>query len=364
MSPSPDASWTLEPGVIALVLVAGALYVRRWRAVRARDGARGAGGWRLVAFMAGLLAIVAALISPIDHLADQILAMHMVQHVILLDIVPILLLLGLTKAILRPITRRLQPIENAAGPFGHPVVAVVLYIGAMWVWHIPALYDAAAAHASVHVLEHITFLSAGLLYWWHLIGPLRSRLRASGMQPVAYMLSTKFFVGMLGIVLTFAPDALYAFYSDQPDYWGLTPGDDQAVAGLIMALEQSIIMGIALAWLFARMLTESEREEQRTERYGLREPGVRAAPGPAARRSAPDPFAAEADTPEAPVPVTPQPVPVAEAAPPEAAPAEAAPENGAPDGTPDGTPDDAPATPPRSPTRRRGRQAPKRIRRV
>lgn len=264
---SPDASWTFEPGVIVLVLLAGAIYARRWRAVRARDGARAAGGWRLVAFATGLLAILAALISPIDRLADQILAMHMVQHVILLDIAPILLLIGLTKALLRPITRRLQPIENAAGPFGHPAFAVVLYVAAMWVWHIPALYDAAAAHSAIHVLEHITFATAGLLYWWHLIGPVRSRLRASGMQPVTYMLSTKLLVGLLGIVLTFAPNAIYAFYADQPDFWGLTPQNDQAVAGLIMALEQSIIMGIALAWLFARMLTESEREELRAERY-------------------------------------------------------------------------------------------------
>ncbi|HEU4657723.1 MAG TPA: cytochrome c oxidase assembly protein [Capillimicrobium sp.] len=268
MSASPDAAWTLEPGAIALVVILGVLYVHRWRAVRVKDGPRAAAGWRLVSFLAGLLGIVAALLSPIDRLADQILTMHMVQHVILLDFVPILLILGLTKAILRPVTRRLQPVEHAAGPLGHPAVAVVLYVGAMCVWHVPVFYDAAAEHAPIHVLEHVCFASAGLLYWWHLIGPIRSRLRTSGMQPVAYMVSTKFFVGLLGIVLTFSPDPLYAFYEDQPDYWGLTPGQDQAVAGLVMALEQSIIMGIALAWLFARMLAESEREEQRAERYG------------------------------------------------------------------------------------------------
>jgi putative membrane protein len=264
---SPDASWTFEPGAIALVLVAGTLYVRRWRAVRAKDGPRAAGGWRLVSFLAGLLFVVVALVSPIDRLAEQLLTMHMVQHVILLDFVPILLILGLTKAILRPVTRRMQPVEHAAGPLGHPVTAVILYVGAMCLWHVPPLYDAAAEHAPVHVLEHLSFGTAGFLYWWHLVGPVRSRLRKSGMQPIVYMLSTKFFVGILGIVLTFSPDALYAFYADQPDYWGLTPGDDQAVAGLVMALEQSIIMGIALAWLFARMLSESEREEQRAERY-------------------------------------------------------------------------------------------------
>jgi putative membrane protein len=266
---SPNASWTFEPGAIALIVVLGTLYVRRWREVRARDGARAAGGWRMVSFLCGLAGIVVALISPVDLLAEQILAMHMVQHVILLDIVPILLILGLTRAIMRPVTRRLQPVEH--GPLGHPIVAVVVYVGSMWLWHVPALYDAAAAHSGVHVIEHVFFLSAGSLYWWHLIGPLRTRLNPGGLAPVGYMVSTKVLVGMLGIVLTFAPHAIYAFYKGQPDFWGMSPTDDQAVAGLIMALEQSIVMGIALTWLFARMLSESEKQEKRTERYGALE---------------------------------------------------------------------------------------------
>jgi putative membrane protein len=262
---SPNASWTIEPGAIALILVLGVIYVRRWREVRAQDGARAAGGWRMFSFAAGLVGILVALISPIDRLAEQILAVHMVQHVILLDFVPILLILGLTKAIMRPVTRRLQPIEH--GPLGHPAVAVALYVGSMWIWHVPVLYNTAARYSSVHVLEHICFLTAGSLYWWHLIGPLRTRLNPGGLAPVGYMVSTKILVGLLGIVLTFAPSALYSFYADQPHYWGMSPTDDQAVAGLIMALEQSIVMGIALIWLFSRMISESEKQEQRKERY-------------------------------------------------------------------------------------------------
>jgi cytochrome c oxidase assembly factor CtaG len=268
LAASPDASWSAEPGAIALILILGYVYVRRWRKVRAHDGPRAAPTWRLWIFVGGLAAIAIALLSPVDSLGHQLLAMHMVQHVILLDIVPILLILGMTKTLMRPVTRRLQPIEH--GPLGHPVVAVFLYVGSMWTWHIPALYDLAARNDAVHVLEHIFFLSAGLVYWWHLIGPLRTRLSTGGLGPVGYMVSTKIVVGILGIVLTFAPDALYAFYADQPNYWGLSATDDQAVAGLIMALEQSIVMGITLTWLFVKMINESEREEQRRERYGDR----------------------------------------------------------------------------------------------
>jgi cytochrome c oxidase assembly factor CtaG len=88
------------------------------------------------------------------------------------------------------------------------------------------------------------------------------------MGPVVYMTTTKVLVGLLGVALAFAPEAIYAFYEEQPRYWGLSAGTDQAIGGLIMATEQSIIMGIALAALFIRALAESEREEQRRERYG------------------------------------------------------------------------------------------------
>ena len=84
-----------------------------------------------------------ALISPIDRLAEQSFTFHMVQHVLLLDLVPIGLIGGLTKVLLRPLTRRLLALERALGPLMHPAVAVVLYIVAMWAWHVPAAYDAA-----------------------------------------------------------------------------------------------------------------------------------------------------------------------------------------------------------------------------
>jgi putative membrane protein len=193
--------------------------------------------------------------------------MHMLQHILLLDVAPILFVVSLTKVILRPATRRLQRLERAAGPLAHPAFAVVLYVAAMWGWHIPALYDAALEHPAIHAFEHTCFMSAGLLYWWHLLSPIRSRTLMRGMSPVLYMLTTKLLVGLLGIAITFAPDALYAFYERQPPIWGLDPGEDQAIAGAIMALEQSIVMGIALVSLFVRALAESEADEQRAERY-------------------------------------------------------------------------------------------------
>jgi len=260
LAASPDASWTFEPGALALVAVLTVLYVRRWREVDASP-------WRLLSFLGGMALVVLALVSPIDALGEQLFLMHMVQHLLLLDLAPILVLLGLTKVILRPLTRRLMGIEDAAGLLAHPIFAVALYVVVMCAWHIPAMYDAALEHPVLHVLEHLSFGIAGSLYWWHLLSPIRARRRLGGMGPVVYMLATKVLVGLLGILLAFAPDAIYAFYERQPGYWGLSPHDDQAVGGLIMALEQSIVMGVALTFLFVRALGESDRDEERAERY-------------------------------------------------------------------------------------------------
>jgi cytochrome c oxidase assembly factor CtaG len=263
-----DLSWSLEPGPIVLIVLAGGLYLWRWIGVRRAEGARSAGGWRLVSFMTGLALVAVALISPVDALADQLFVMHMVQHIILLDLSAVLLVCGLTKVIMRPITRHLTGFERAAGPLGHPVFAVVAYIAVMWIWHIPAMYDAALRDQNIHLVEHLMLATAGLLYWWHLFSPIRQRQRLGGLGPVVYMTSTKLFVGLLGIMLIFAPHALYPFYEHAQRTWGLSAHTDQQVAGAVMALEQSIVMGVALAYLFIRALTESEREQQRAERYG------------------------------------------------------------------------------------------------
>lgn len=256
-----DTSWTFEPGAVVLLLVLTVLYVRRWRATDTGPG-------RLALFATAIAVLIAALLSPIDRLAEQTFAMHMVQHVLLLDVAPILLMLSLTKVLLRPVTRRMQSIERAAGPLAHPAFAVAVYVVLMWVWHIPALYDAALEHSGVHVFEHVCFMSAGVLYWWHLLSPIRSRLSGGPFGPVVYMLATKLLVGLLGIAITFAPDPLYDFYENGPHIWGLSATDDQALAGAIMAIEQSVVMGIALAYLFVRALGESERADEREERYG------------------------------------------------------------------------------------------------
>ena len=121
---APDYSWTLNPGVLFALAGVLIVYARRWRAARIEAGPAAASGWRLASFAGGIGALFVALISPVDRLAEQLFVMHMVQHLLIVDVAAILLTLGLTKVILRPVTRRVQRIEERAGVLAHPGTAL------------------------------------------------------------------------------------------------------------------------------------------------------------------------------------------------------------------------------------------------
>ena len=244
-----------------------AVYVLRFRSAREEAGGRGAGALQAVAFAGAILALLAALASPLDGLAeDYLFSAHMLQHVLLGDIAPLLLLLALSRVIMRPATRRLQRLERALGPFAHPLTGLVLWLGVMYLWHIPALYDAALESPVVHLLEHASFFAAGLAVWWPLIQPVPMRRRMTGLQPLAYVGAAKFGLAALGLYLTWSSTVLYDYYADVPRIWGLSAQEDQNIGGAIMMVEQSLTFVLVLAALVIRMLSQSELEEQRRER--------------------------------------------------------------------------------------------------
>ena len=269
----PQIHWFADPAVLAPLALIVVIYVRRFRAVRReaaegdRAAARGATWLHALAFAGCMLALLAALVTPIDGLGeDYLFSAHMFQHVLLGDIAPLLLLLSLSRVILRPVTRRLMGIERALGPLASPITAIVIWLGTMYLWHIPALYDAAIQHPLVHALEHVSFFAAGIALWWPLVQPIPMRHGLTGLQPLAYIAGAKGGLAALGLVLAWSSTAFYPFYEDAPRIWGLTAVEDQNVAGVIMMVEQSLTLVMVLVWVFVRMLTRSEEEQLRRER--------------------------------------------------------------------------------------------------
>jgi putative membrane protein len=263
----PDVHWNLDPAPILAIAFWFSLYAWRFREARREAGSRGAGWPQALAATGALLALLAATVSPIDGLGeDYLFSMHMVQHVLLGDIAPLLILLALSRVIMRPATRRLMAVERALGPLAHPLTGIVLWFVLLYFWHVPALYDAALQHPLVHGLEHISFLTAGVAVWWPLIQPVPMRRRMTGLWPFAYIGAAKLGLGMLGLYLAWSGTVAYSYYQHVPRIWGLTAVQDQNLGGALMMVEQSIVLVLVLVILFVRMLAQSEEDERRRER--------------------------------------------------------------------------------------------------
>ena len=265
----PRIHWLADPLVLVPIAVLVVIYVRRFAAVRREEGpgARGAGALRAIAFGGGIVALLLAVASPLDGLGeDYLFSAHMLQHVLLGDIAPVLLLLSLSRVLLRPLTRRLMSIERALGPFASPITGLVLWLVLMYLWHVPALWEAAIRHPLVHLLEHASFFTAGIAVWWPLIQPIPMRRRLTGLWTLTYIGAAKFGLAALGLYLTWSGSVLYDYYEGVPRIWGLDALEDQNAGGAIMMVEQSITFVIALVVLFVAMLRKSEADELRRER--------------------------------------------------------------------------------------------------
>ena len=167
---------------------------------------------------------------------------------------------------MRPATRRLTNVERRLGAFASPVTFIAVWFLLLYLWHIPALYDAALRNGAIHAFEHACFFAAGIAVWWPLIQPVPMRRRLTGLSTFAYIAGAKIGLAALGLFLTWSTVLAYGYYAHVPQVWGLTHIQDQNVGGAIMMIEQSLVLVTVFAVLFIRMLGQSEEEERRRER--------------------------------------------------------------------------------------------------
>jgi putative membrane protein len=258
-------SWSLDPVAILALLGASVVYARMYRLAASRSSAVGAGHW--VPYAAGILVLAVALLSPLDAIGDHwLLSAHMAQHVLLSDIAPALIVLGLRSPVLplglaRPALRAVAP----GGRWGRvlavvtsPWMAIPLWAAATWVWAIPAVFDFAAQHGVVHAFEHATLFYTGLALWWLIIDPLpRARLRPGG-ERLALLGFTRIASAAVCVPLTWMTVARYPLYASAPRSFGISALADQQLAGAGMCFIEFLVFGIAFAAVFISMLARDE----------------------------------------------------------------------------------------------------------
>jgi cytochrome c oxidase assembly factor CtaG len=233
------------------------LFGKRSRTLR-RQG-RPVRRWRAVAFIAGASTVALVQLPPLDTLADQVLAVHMGQHIILGDIASLLLVFGLTGPVIQPLLhlRLTRPLRTLA----NPIVALSLWTVDLYVWHLPLLYQLAIRHDLVHSLEHACFVWFGALLWLGLIGPLPKPSWFSTAGRLAYVAVVRLVGSILGMVLIWIQTVVYPVYRTPDAARGLNPLSDQNVAGGAMMVEQMILTILLLGWLFYRFVIQEEQRQ-------------------------------------------------------------------------------------------------------
>ena len=259
-------SFALSPWIVAALLLTALVYVRGWRTLRLQMPERFTTA-RLGAFLGGLAALFVAIASPLDAFAGLLLSVHMIQHLLLTMVAAPLLLLGYPQI---PLLRGLPATvaRGALGPFlaapelrslgrtlSHPLVGLIAFVAATWLWHVPALYELALRSSAWHVFEHGCFLVTALLFWWPVVAPWPSVAVWPRWAMLPYLLAADIANTALSALFAFSENVVYPTYAAVPRLAGGSALEDQSVAGALMWVLGAAAYLMPAAAIAIRLLT-------------------------------------------------------------------------------------------------------------
>jgi cytochrome c oxidase assembly factor CtaG len=259
-----DVSWSWEPAIVVPLVLLILLYL----CGAFRRGAFAVLRWRHAGFLSGWISLAVALTSPIHELGEQLFSAHMLQHEIMILIAaPLISAAHPGATLLWAIAPRqrvrvagwVHRIEHSSpvSVLSAPLAAWLLEAAALWLWHLPVLYQATLRSDWVHAAQHLSFMLSAVLFWSALYGVGRSALGYGA--ATFYTFGTAAHCSALGALLTFSNVIWYPAYRSTTTAWGLTPLEDQQLGGVIMWVPSGVVFTVVAVWLFARWIQESEK---------------------------------------------------------------------------------------------------------
>jgi len=260
-------SWNFDPVLLLALALAVALYIRGFARI-ARVGKRrrypqDVRWGRAAAYFAGILTLIGTLVSPLDPLTAAVLYAHMTQYMLLTVLASVLLVVaqpipillrGLpptwTRA-LRRWTRRSPFARTAYTVVANPFVIAGVDIGTLVFWHVPVFYQAAVRYEGLHLLEAMSFLISGLLFWWAVGHPTASPSLTYG-RVLGCFVVTSLASLALGLVLFGTHAVLYPIYIGRTAAWGISPTGDQQIAGVILGVTPEMFDVLTFIVILAR----------------------------------------------------------------------------------------------------------------
>ena len=265
---------SLDPVVVALIAGAAFLHARAIAILRRRG--QTVPPLQRVAWWGGLALTALGLLSPIDRLGESLLSAHMAQHLLIADLAAPLLLVGLRTPVLvfflpRPLLvalARRRRLRSAFRTLRRPLVAIPVYVLVLYGWHLGFMFEAALAHPAVHALQHESFVLASVLVWWAAIEPKRRRLSGE-LWKMGHILGARLAGMFLGMAFIALRVPVYAEgYGDSTRAFGLSPVEDQQIAGgLMLSLDLLLMLGAA-AFFFWRAAADHDRAERAASATG------------------------------------------------------------------------------------------------
>jgi putative membrane protein len=250
----PEVALGLEALLVGYLLATGPLRRRRrWGPPLGRG--------RVAAFLAGTAVLGAAVLGPLAEWAEHVaLSAHMVQHLLLILVVPLLWLLGLPAWLLAAVAR--APVVGRLGWWlTRPLPALGVASAVQVAWHVPVAFDAALHVERIHALEHVSLLATGLLLWWPIAGASPGWPRPSPPAQLLYLFVATIPMMAIAAPITLAEDVLYPYYAAAGRAWPLAPRADQELAGVLMWVGGMLGYLVAGTVVFFRWAGPETRED-------------------------------------------------------------------------------------------------------
>jgi putative membrane protein len=276
--PSIWSLWEFDPLIVFILITSATVYSlglrNLWRSAGIGHGIKKV---EAIYYALGWVSLAVALVSPVHLLGEVLFSMHMTQHELLMLVAAPLIVLGrpfVAAAWAVPAASRKaagavvrsSPVNRAWLVVSNGAVAWVVHAIALWVWHIPVMFQATLRSDLVHTLQHASFFLTALLFWWAILFGRRG-LQSYG-AGVLYLFTTMVQSGLLGIFLTLTSHVWYPVYSATTGQYGLSPLEDQQIGGLIMWIPAGLIYMFAALVMFAGWLRDSEKRVATRESRG------------------------------------------------------------------------------------------------
>ncbi len=249
----PWLQWDFHPSIFFGILTMAVIYtlgVTVWR--KKYNWSTALPKAHMFRFYSACVAQWWLLDGPLHYLSDErSFFAHMVQHLSLQMLWAPLLISGIPGWLLRPLVRKLKA-ERFGRWITRPVRAALFFNAMLLGWHIPELYDLALRTHPVHILQHLLFMSASVVFWWPILSPLSEVPRAPYGVQAFYIMLNLAPMKALGLIIAVHNELIYTFYASQPRVWGLTPVGDQRAGGLTMWVIGGLPLWAALAYVFVQ----------------------------------------------------------------------------------------------------------------